>query len=503
MPNIKKAASLLRAENIKKAFYGNVVLNDISFSLDYGKVLGLIGQNGAGKSTLVKILTGAYQLDSGTIYIEEESVSLCDINAANEKGIAIVFQELSLAANMTVADNIYVGRLPKNKFGLVDREQLYKQTENLIAQFEVDIKPDDKIEKLSIGKRQIVEIIKAVSKNPKVLILDEPTSSLEEAEIKVLFKFIRTLKKKDFSIIYISHHMSEIFEIVDEILILRDGIKVKECHISEIDVSELISLMIGKKFESYSGMKDGRRQKEEKVIEVKNLCLQGKFSDISFDIHKGEVLGISGIIGSGKTELCEAMYGLYHFDGGELLMNGNKIKTKTPSESKKQGILFIPENRKTQGLFLNDTVQNNMIACTLKKVCTKGILSKNKINKLIEKYQISLNVKMISDKQIIRFLSGGNQQKVLVAKCIADDPRLLIAMDPTRGIDVASKADIHKIVHELSEEGLSVMIVSSELEELMIMCDRIIVMNSGKLIDSYQRENFDESKILLSMHKAV
>jgi len=498
-----KEDKLLCVRNVSKSFYGNAVLDDVSFELGHGEVLGLVGQNGAGKSTMVKILMGAYQKDEGSIRIEGSEADLSSIKTATKSGVSMVFQELSLASNMTVADNIFIGDLPTGPINLVRQKELYEKTQNLINEFNIDIFPDDKIGHLTIGKRQIVEIIKAISKNPKILILDEPTSSLEEAEIKVLFEFIKKLKNKGYSIIYISHTMSEIFDIVDKIVVLRNGKKVRDCLKEELDVKELISLMIGKEYESYTGLQEERMHREETLFAVKALCKKPYFEDINFEVKKGEILGIAGIIGSGKTELCEALFGVSPFDSGSITIDHREIDAHAPSDCKKEGILLIPENRKTQGLFLNFTVRNNTIASILKKVVKRVFLNNKKIDQTISAYQKALNIKMTSDEQVIRFLSGGNQQKVLIAKCIADEPKLLIAMDPTRGIDVAAKADIHKIMHELSGEGLSIIAISSELDELMMLCDRILVMNSGRITAEYTRQNFNEVDMLVSMHQHI
>lgn len=487
-----------------KAFYGNTVLDHVDFDLGYGEVLGLVGQNGAGKSTLVKILTGVYQKDGGSIKIEGKEAVLDSIQSANASGISIVFQELSLALNMTVADNIFIGDYPTDSLNLVKKKELYKKTQELLDRFNVDIRPTDLVGSLTSGRRQIVEIIKAISKNPKVLILDEPTSSLEEKEIQTLFEFIRNLKANNYSIIYISHHMSEVFEIVDNLLVLRDGKKVRACSKDEITTQELIALMIGKEFHG-GGSSDGEVRKIDgpAVLEVKNLSDGKNFHDVSFSVAKGEVLGIAGIIGCGKTELCETIYALHKATSGQVLINGEPVNLRTPSDCKKHNLLLIPENRKTQGLFLNFSVKNNMITCVLKKLSKFGFLQNKKIGGVIDTYQESLHIKMASPNQIVRFLSGGNQQKVLIAKCIADDPQILIAMDPTRGIDVAAKADIHQIIHDLSDRGLSVLVISSELDEVMKMADRILVMNSGRITEEYLRGSFNEEEIMVAMHQTV
>lgn len=494
---------LLEARGVTKSFYGNTVLDHVDFDLGYGEVLGLVGQNGAGKSTLVKILTGVYPKDAGSIKIENQEVSLDSIQSANASGISIVFQELSLALNMTVADNIFIGDYPVHGPNLVDKKELYRKTQELLDRFNVDIRPTDLVSSLTSGKRQIVEIIKAVSKNPKVLILDEPTSSLEEKEIQTLFQFIRTLKANRFSIIYISHHMSEVFEIVDNLLVLRDGKKVKFCSKNEINTQELIALMIGKEFHGFVSTKKASANTGPMVLEVQDLSDGKHFEHISFGVAKGEVLGIAGIIGCGKTELCETIYALRRATEGQIFINGAPVSFRTPSDCKKHSLLLIPENRKTQGLFLNFSVKNNMITCILNKLSKFGFLRSGRINEMISKYQEDLHIKMSSPNQMVRYLSGGNQQKVLIAKCIADSPQILIAMDPTRGIDVASKADIHEIIHKLASQGLSVLVISSELDEVMKMADRILVMNAGRITKECLRDSFDEEEIMVAMHQTV
>lgn len=496
------SVDLLEARNICKSFYGNIVLDNISFSLKRKKVLGLLGQNGAGKSTLVKILTGAYQKDSGDFLIENEPADFTTIKEANDAGIALVFQELSLSLNMSVADNIFVNNWPTNEMGIVKKEELISKTQELLNNFDIQIDPNEKVSKLSNGERQIVEILKAVSKDPKILILDEPTSSLEKNEIDILFHFINELKQNNYSIIYISHHMNEIFEICDDVLVLRDGKKVLEKPIGATNMDELISEMVG-----HAQKREERRDKTKEisdhaVLEVKHLSNHLYYEDINFTLREGEVLGISGIVGSGKQRLCESLFGITHPDSGVIEIEGRPIKVTDPYTARENGILLIPENRKTEGLFLDNNVRNNMIVSVLDEVSNGWFLDNNKIQQVVEKYKDATKIKMNDDSDTIRYLSGGNQQKVLVSKVLAAKPKVLIAMDPTRGIDVTAKADIHDILYALSQEDLSILLISSEVDELITLSDRILVMNSGKLVREYQQDEFDENEITLAMHKS-
>lgn len=501
--NEVKTASLLEVENINKSFYGNLVLDNISFQLEQGKVLGLLGQNGAGKSTLVKILTGAYEKDSGEIYINGQKVEFSSIKEANNYGVSMVFQELSLSLNMSVADNIFVNNWPTNKSGIVNQEKLYQETQKLIENFDINIDPSEKVANLNNGERQIVEILKAVSKDPNLLILDEPTSSLEREEIDILFEFIRTLQKSGYSIIYISHHMNEIFDICDDLLVLRDGKKVLHCPKDETNVKEIVDVMVGEAQEAKDYHEAEKDISDEVLLEVKNLGKNSVYKDINFELHRGEILGIAGIVGSGKQELCESLFGIREPDQGEIIVNGESLEIDNPVTAKANGIIAIPEDRKEEGLFLDNTVRNNMIASILNEVSDGLFLSDKKIDKVVDEYSTATKVKMVSDKDEVRFLSGGNQQKVLVSKTLAADPQVLVAMDPTRGIDVTAKADIHEILYKLSLEGLSIIVISSEVDDLITISDRILVMNSGIVTKEYKQSEFNENDITVAMHKSI
>ncbi|MFA5514204.1 MAG: sugar ABC transporter ATP-binding protein, partial [Sphaerochaetaceae bacterium] len=487
--------------DISKSYYGNKVLKEINFDLNKGEVLGLVGENGAGKSTLIKILSGVVKADTGTIKIDGEQRDNYDVKTANEFGISVVFQELSLANNLTVADNIFIGNFPQNLFGAVDKKRVHKQTNELLKRFDVDIKSNELVGNLSIGKKQIVEILKAVSKNPKVLILDEPTSSLEKTEIDILFSFIRTLKNSGYSIIYITHFLEEVFTIVDRVFVLRDGSKVGVYTPKEIDEKKLIELMINQDADEYMKYEDREKRNLEEFIKIENLTKKSDFEDFSVNIKKGEILGIAGVVGCGKDAVCKALAGVISIDSGNIYLDDKKIIIKNPVDALQNGIVLLPENRKTDGLFLDHDVKSNIYSSAIKKVSVNGWIREKKVQTLSAEYRKKMSIRLHSLNQQVRYLSGGNQQKILLAKCIAPDPMLLIAMDPTRGIDVKAKKDIHTIFTDLADKGYSILMISSDLEELLNVCDRVVSMVNGKITAEFERENFNLQEVLLSIHK--
>ena len=494
-------AKLLQVEGITKSFFGNEVLSSVDFEIDHGQVLGLVGENGAGKSTLIKIITGVYQPDKGTIHVNGKLTSINDVAVARRLGISVVFQELSLSPNLTVAENIFVGRMPGNALGMLRRPRLYKMTQELIERFHVPIRPADVVENLSIGNRQIVEILKAVAQQPKLLILDEPTSSLEAEETQELFKLIRALKENDYSIVYISHHLNEVFEIADKIMVLRDGRKVGVFDNRDISMGDLVLHMINKDVKEFFAVDAiDKAINGEVILEARNLSKTGSYSELSFSLHAGEILGLAGIVGCGKVEVCRTLFGILQPDSGEIYLKGMRISIASPSEAIQQKIMFLPESRKTEGLFPRDTVRQNLIASVLQKVARSVFVSREKVDALVRHFVELLRIKIVSADQRVVYLSGGNQQKVLVSKCLAAKPQVLIAVDPTRGIDIGSKAEIHRILHEIAATGVGIMLVSSELDEVIAMSDRIVVLAEGKISKVLPKREFDYHTIRLAMH---
>jgi len=494
---------LLETKNISKSFFSNKVLDDIDFSINYGEILGLVGENGAGKSTLVKILTGVYKQDSGYIKIDGVRVNIENINIAKKEGINIVFQELSLANNLSVAENIFIGKIPSNSVGFVDRKRLYDMTNELIEKFNVDIKPGDIVGNLSIGDKQIVEILKAISSNPKLLILDEPTSSLEVSEIENLFKLIYELKKNNYSIIYISHYLDEVFRITDNMLVLRDGKKIGIFKKDEVGKEELIRKMINKDIKDFFAKDSEKTKSKEVLLEVKNISDGKNFNNVSFKLHKGEVLGLVGLVGSGKIDICKAIFGLSKNFSGEILLKERSINLTSPVIASKNNISLIPEDRKIAGLFLGDSVTNNIISSVLKRVSRLNFLSNRKIMNFVRYFIDLLKIKVSRFDQKVTYLSGGNQQKILVSKCLASEPEILIAIDPTRGIDVGSKEDIHEILRTATKKGVGVILTSSDFDEVINMSDRILVFVDGEITETVHSGDFDSNKIYLAINKSI
>jgi len=495
---------LLEAEGITKSFFGNNVLDNVNFDLNYSEVLGLVGENGAGKSTLIKIITGVYKPDGGLIKIDSCPFDIPDVSTARRLGISVVFQELSLSPNLTVAENVFIGMMPSSVFGMLKRQRLYDMTGDLIEQFKVSIEPDDKVDGLSIGNRQIVEILKALATKPKLLILDEPTSSLEEEEINVLFSLIRELKENNYSIIYISHHLSEVFTITDRIMVLRDGRKVGIYNKDEIEMKSLIRKMINKDVKEFFGDHVAKSEQKKRVLlEVRNFTKEKYYSDVSFKLHEGEILGLVGIIGCGKIEICKSIFGTMKPDKGKLLLKNRDVEFDSPSDAIKHKLVFLPEARKEDGLFLRDTVRHNIIVSVMRKVANTIFISREKINNLVRYFIDLLKIKLTGMDQRVTFLSGGNQQKVLVSKCLATDPEILIAVDPTRGIDIGSKAEIHRILNEISGKGVGILLVSSELDEIIAMSDGILVFLNGRIVETLEKKDFDYQRTTLAMHQGI
>lgn len=492
-----KVEPLLRMEHISKSFPGVKALSDVTIDLQYGEVLALVGENGAGKSTLMKILTGIYPKDEGTITLQEKEITVQSPKQAQELGISIIHQELNLMKDLTVAENIFIGREPKGTMNLlVNDKQLNKQTAELLGKLNLDLDPKTKVRNLTVAKQQMVEIAKALSFNSKILIMDEPTTALTENEIDTLFEIINSIREKGVGIIYISHRMDELKRISDRITVMRDGTYVDTLKTSETEMSKVIQLMVGRHvyIESKPNIASGEK---ETVLKVSNISTKHLLKNVSFELKKGEILGFAGLMGAGRTEVARVLFGADPSTNGTINLHGKEVKIKSPADAVKQGIGYLSEDRKQYGLLVNMDVKSNIALATIKDYQTKSyFVSDSKIKKTATKYVESLKIKTPSVDQEIRLLSGGNQQKVVIAKWLQRDCDILIFDEPTRGIDVGAKGEIYKLLDELAASGKSIIMISSELPEVLRMSHRIVVMSEGKVTGVLSSEEATQEKIM-------
>lgn len=499
---MKDSASveLLRLNGITKIFPGTVALSDVSFTVNKAEIHAVVGENGAGKSTLMNIISGSLQPDRGEIYLEGKKVQIRTPRDAQNLGISIVHQELALCPHLTVAENIYIGRLPQKSGKIVDYKKLNKMSEEILALFdEVNINPTDKVADLNVAQQQIVEIAKAITFNCKLLILDEPTSALSEADAAVLFKIIKDLKAKGISILYISHRLREIFELADRITVLRDGRYITTLNTAETNPDQVVSLMVGREIKEMYPPKSTSIGKE--IFRVENIS-SDKVYNVSFSLREGEILGFAGLVGSGRTELAQTICGILPKHCGEIYLEGKKIEINSFEDAIKHKIGYVTEDRKQYGLFLKLPVAYNVSAIHLKYDYKRFLIDRQKEMGLAQEFVKKLNVKTSSYLQLVMSLSGGNQQKVMIAKWLAINPRILILDEPTRGIDVGAKAEIHNLLRELANSGIGIILISSEMPEIIGMCDRVLVMREGRITGELSGDKITEENIMqLAAHK--
>ncbi len=481
---------VLEMTNISKAFNGITVLDDISFSVNKGEVHALMGGNGAGKSTLMKILTGVYSADKGEIRIEGKPVTIHSYEDARANNISMIFQEFSLIPTLTVAQNIFLTRETKTAMGLLDDRDNKIRTAKLLNDLGVDIKPDDVVQNLGVGYWQMTEIAKALSQEAKVLIMDEPTSSLTKTETEVLFSFIEKLKAKGYAIIYISHRMDEIFKICDRITILRDGRKITTEVIKETNLESVIQHIVGQSFnKAFEWVERDYAKEAAPVLELLGISSGERVRDVSLSIRPGEIVGIAGLMGSGRTELLRTIFGIDPMDGGEIRINGKRRTIRSATDAIDAGIALIPEDRRVQGLVLQHSVRDNMILPIIWKMKKGPWLDDRKANDVSKRMVERLKIKTDNIFKTSNLLSGGNQQKIVLAKWLANDPDVLLLDEPTIGVDIGAKTEIIEIVREMAESGKAVLVVSSELPELLALSDRVLIMHEGRLIKELERQD--------------
>lgn len=487
---------ILEIKNVHKRFPGVYALKDVSLEIMPGEVHALMGENGAGKSTLIKIISGAYKPDSGTYLIDGTPSNIIKTLDAIEKGISVIYQELNLVENLSIAENVFFGSLPVNKTGRVLWKKLFEDTKSYIDQIGLKVSPKMKVGYLSIAQQQLVEIAKALSKKPRVIIMDEPTSALSAKEIENLFSVVKKLRDSGVGILYVSHKLSEIFAISDRVTVLRDGQYIGTEYTKDLNEEKLISMMVGRKLQDMFPKTEPVIG--EVVFETKNLTTE-KVKDISFYARKGEIVGFSGLMGAGRTELARAIFGVDERKKGEILVGGKKVPQNSTMAAVKCGIGMIPESRKDDGILPNLCVKKNMTIASIKQYIKTFLISKELEKSGVNLMIKNLNIRTPGMDQLIANLSGGNQQKVIVSRWLMkDNLKVLIIDEPTRGIDVGAKAEIYSILDKLAHEGLAVVIMSSEMPEILSMCDRIYVMKGGKITGEFQSGEATQEKLLMS-----
>ncbi len=486
---------LLHADNITKEFPGVLALQDVSISVQAGSVLGLLGENGAGKSTLLNVLSGIYQPTKGTLKLEGEDIVLHGPLDAQKKGITIVHQELKLLPNLSVAENIFVGRLPKTKFGAIDYKKLKKTAKDLIDRFGFELNPDDLLKDIPIASQQMVEIAKAISFDAKVILLDEPTSSLTAEETEKLFVIMETLKAKGVGLVFISHKLEEIFRFCDRVQVIRDGQDMGSRDVEGVTEDLLVQLMVGREIEDRFPPKTNTPG--EVILKAKNLNRGKRVKNASFELRKGEVLGIAGLVGAGRSELVRLIFGADQLESGEIELDGKKVNFRSTRDAIEQGIFLVPEDRKLQGLVINMDVEKNVaLASTNKNTKALWYVDEKAEKSLADEAIKQLSIKVTDRHQVVKTLSGGNQQKVVLGKCMVTNPRIMILDDPTRGIDVGTKHEIYELINKFTVDGTAVILISSELPEVIAMSDRIMVIESGEIKAILDEKDLDQETIM-------
>ncbi|HSF91456.1 MAG TPA: sugar ABC transporter ATP-binding protein [Paracoccaceae bacterium] len=493
----------LEMHAISKTFPGVKALNRVDLILKRGEVHVLAGENGAGKSTLMKIMTGVYRADpGGTIRVEGEEVTIHDPVHARALGISIIYQELAVVDNLTVAENIFLAREPKTSIGFIDRRRMNADARKVLDELEMNISPTARVGRLSIGQKQMVEIARAISYDSKLIIMDEPTASLSHHEATTLTRIVKRLAAQNIGIVYISHRLDEIFEIADRVTVLRDGVTVDSAPIADMTRERLVRKMVDRDLDQLFGEHLGWAT-DEVLLSARGLTLKknraqgAPVRDVSFDLRKGEILGFFGLVGSGRTEVMEMIFGARAYEG-EITIDGEPVKIHSPSAAMEHGIGFVTEDRQNQGLVLNMSVRENFSLTHLADYCRFDWVNRSRESDACKQYIKTLGVKTPSTEETIKNLSGGNQQKVVIAKWIARRPRILIVDEPTRGIDIGAKAEVHSLLNNLAKEGISIIVVSSDLPEILAMSDRIVVLKDGKMNGILTRDKADEESVMLA-----
>lgn len=482
-------------KHITKSFSGTKALDDVELHLKGGEINCLVGENGAGKSTVIKVLAGAHMPDSGEIRIDGQVTVLRNPRESQMNKIAVIHQELLLVPEVSVAENIFLGDWPKGKTRFLDRKGMNERASGILARIGANINPRSIVSFLSTGEQQLVEIAKALSKDIKVLILDEPTASLSEVDANNLLRIVKELKNQGIAVLYVSHRLEEVFAIADKITVFRDGKYIGCVPGQDATKDEIVKMMVGREAGNIE-VRHRVKQKGKKVLEVKHLTSRGMFKDISFDLYEGEVVGLAGLVGAGRTEIVRALYGADAYDSGEILVNGERRNFHHPADAIREGISLVPEDRKTQGLVLGQSVEHNIQLGILKKISSYGMVQRKQGRAVVEDYRNKLRIKTVSVETDVNSLSGGNQQKVVLARSLAMDPRILFLDEPTRGVDVGAREEIHKLIDEAVKNRLAVLLVSSDILELLALSDRIVVLREGQIAGKFNDHKVSKEEVI-------
>jgi len=487
---------LLRMEGISKSFPGVQALDNVDFEVYPGEILGFVGENGAGKSTLVKIISGVYSKDRGTMYFKGQPVEIHSPQEAQRIGISTIHQELALVPHLSVSENVFLNReeIKVRTIGMVDFKTMNQKAEETLKSLGVDISGKRLVKELTVAAQQMVEVAKALSMNASLIVMDEPTSSLSSKEVEALFDAMRRLKKRGVSVVFISHRLEEVLRVVDRVIVMRDGHRVGTLPIAEATEEKLIRLMVGREVGLFP---KERAEIGQPVLEVRGISGDNGVRNVSFAVHKGEILGIAGLMGAGRTEVARLICGADRLTEGTVFIEGRKVKIHTPADAVRHGIGWIPEDRKQHGLVLGMTVRDNITMAILRRISgLLGAVSQRKENDIAKHYVDALSVITPSLTQTVRNLSGGNQQKVVLAKWLSTEPKVLIMDEPTRGIDVGAKAEVHALMSRLAQQGIAIIMISSEMPEIIGMSDRVIVMCQGRVTGEFKRDEFDQEQIM-------
>ena len=487
--------SRVSLRGISKRFDATQALDDVSLDLLPAEAHGLVGENGAGKSTLVKILAGVHQPDAGMIEVDGTPVLIHGPAHARELGIAVIHQEPSLFPDLSVAENVFLGHLPRTRFATVDWHQARRQAARLFAELEVDIAPEAPVRGLSMADQQLVEIAKALSLDARVLIMDEPTASLSLHEVARLFSIVRPLRERGLAVLFVSHRLEEVFQLCQRATVLRDGKHVITAPVAQLTTGDLIRHMVGRDVSLYE---HAATTPGAVLLEVRGLSREPAFQDVSFEVRAGEIVGFAGLVGAGRTEVARVLFGVDHADSGEVVLSGQRVQFSSPSEALRAGVAYVPEDRHQQGLVLDFPIAANVSLPILQRLFPKWFVQPKAERDLARRYAEQLRVRMRDVDQLVSALSGGNQQKVVIAKWLATRPRVLILDEPTRGIDIGAKIEVHRIIADLAAAGLGIILISSDLPEVLAMSDRVLVMHEGRLTGEFSRAQATEESVMFA-----